>query len=276
MVNSMEIQNIVHSNWFQSTLLQIKKRFPFLHQLAIIHVVAFVICIVATFIDDRQLTGVNVWVKPAKFLLSTFILLWTLGWYLLFYPFREKIKTFIAYSMTGLLTFENILISIQAGRGIKSHYNDDTPMDGLIFGLMGLAIGLITLLVTWMLIKSFSSKLNVSIGMKWGFIIAWFAFLFGSAAGGGSMIGQNAHSVGVADGGEGIPFLNWSTEGGDLRIAHFLGLHAIQVIPLVIYFIYKKLKNNQSAVILGIGFATLYLGWLVFTFYQAKAGQPLM
>lgn len=276
MLDSVKIQQEVTTNYFTSKLSEIKSRFPLLHQLSILHVIAFVLCIAAVFLDDRQLTGVNIWVKPAKFLLSTFVILWTVGWYLLFYPWQEKTKIFIAYSLTFLLTLENVLISFQAARGVKSHYNIDTLLDVKIFSTMGVAIGLVTLLMFWFLIKSFSTKLEVSTSWRWGLIIAWVTLLFGSAAGGGAMIEQSAHSVGVADGGNGLPFLNWSTEGGDLRIAHFLGLHAIQIIPLGIYFIHNQLKNSKLAELLSVGFAVLYLGWMVFTFYQAKAGQALI
>ena len=178
--------------------------------------------------------------------------------------------------MSFLLTLENILISFQAYRGVHSHYNIETILDETIFSIMGIAIGVVTLIVIWMLSKSFSNNMNASTGMLWGFRIAWFAFLFGSAAGGGAMLEQSAHTIGLPDGGNGLPILNWSTKGGDLRIAHFMGIHAIQIIPLAIYFIYKKLKNNQLAANLSIASALLYLGWIVFTFYQAKAGQPLI
>ena len=262
-------------NFFKTTVFQIKKRFPFLHYVSIFHVIGSLILLVLIQFDDRQLTGVNVWIKPLKFLTSTFILLWTIGWYLMKYPFWEKSKSVIAFSLTILLSLENILITYQASRGVKSHYNVETFWDAAIFQTMGIAIGFITLFMFWFLIKSFSPKLNASTTMKWGFRIAWIALLFGTAIGGSAMIGQNAHAVGVADGGEGIPALNWSTEGGDYRIAHFLGLHAIQIIPLTIYFFQEKITSKNLSKLLSYGFSLLYLAWIVFTFYQAKSGKPL-
>lgn len=253
----------------------IKNRFPFLHYTALLHLVAFVLVCLAIIIDDRELLGVNVWIKPAKFLVSTFIFLWTVGWYLKFYPFREKTKTWIANSFSILMFVENSVISLQAGRGVRSHYNVSSAFDATLFSAMGLAIGSITLLVFWIFIKSFSSKLQLNSGMKWSIRIAWFAFLFASLVG-SLMIRQLAHNVGVPDGGVGLPFLNWSTSGGDLRIAHFFGLHAIQVIPLFAFFSYKKIESAITARNLSIGFGLLYLGWIVFVFLQAQSGQPLM
>ncbi len=275
MVDSVKIQPQMNTNNPTAILSQIKERFPFLHYVVLVHFALLAFTVTSMFIDSRELMGINVWIKPTKFILSSIIVLWTMGWYFLVYPYKRITASILASLAAFLMILENVLISVQAWRGVTSHYNIATPFDALVFGLMGLAIGLFTLIVFWFFVKSFSSKLEFSNAMKWSFRIAWFTFLFGSAIG-GSMIEQNAHNVGVADGGNGIPFLNWSTEGGDLRIAHFFGLHGIQIIPLVAYFISKKFQGKSLITFLSIAFGLFYLGWIAFTFYQAKQGQPLL
>ena len=95
MTNSTIGQKQAADNNLMTILSSIKSRFPFLHYLAILHVFAFVLACLAIMVDDRELLGVNVWIKPAKFLISTFVFLWTVGWYLLIYPFGEKTKTWM-------------------------------------------------------------------------------------------------------------------------------------------------------------------------------------
>jgi hypothetical protein len=50
--------------------------------------------------------------------------------------------------------------------------------------------------------------------------------------------------VGASDGTDGIAFLNWSRVVGDLRSAHFITMHGLQVIPLFAFFVSNKLKTQ--------------------------------
>jgi hypothetical protein len=102
-------------------------------------------------------------------------------------------------------------------------------------------------------------------------------FLAGNAIG-GYMLARGSHTVGVADGGPGLPFVNWSVIGGDLRIAHFIAIHAIQIVPLFAYIL------AQMAPILPVKHRRMAVGALAIavsmvvgaTFVQAALGRPLL
>jgi hypothetical protein len=90
-----------------------------------------------------------------------------------------------------------------------------------------------------------------------------------------------AHSVGVADGGPGLPVVGWSTVGGDLRVAHFFGLHAMQVLPFFAWFVARRSKSfarfkeiHRLALVLTVGFA--YLGLVLLLTWQALRGQSVI
>jgi hypothetical protein len=76
------------------------------------------------------------------------------------------------------------------------------------------------------------------------------------------------HTIGGPDGESGIPLLNWSTKYGDPRIAHFIGMHALQVLPLLSFYIMKNTKGT-------IALTVVYLLLAVFTLVQALQGKPL-
>jgi len=257
------------SYWFNIT-----KKYPFLLYGLYFHLILLIPVCIAFFLDERTLLGINIWIKPIKFWVSAIILLATIPWYLEAFNFSQRSKNIIAILFSVLLSLENVLISTQAFRAVTSHYNIQTRFDALVFSTMGTAIGILTVLAFWIFLKSFAPS-NLNKTMTRSVQLAWFGYLF-SAVVGGFMISNHAHTVGAADGGSGIPFFNWSNQVGDLRIAHFLGLHAIQVIPLFTYFIQKNIKNKQWSNRLGIGFALLFLIWIAFVFWQAQMGQPFI
>lgn len=91
-----------------------------------------------------------------------------------------------------------------------------------------------------------------------------------------------AHTVGLADGGPGIPILGWSTAAGDLRIPHFVGMHALQLIPLmalVLELLMKwmpALRPERTRVAIVVTLSTLYSGILLLLTLQAVAGESIV
>lgn len=226
-------------------------------------------------IDDRVLMGVNIWLKPAKFALSGVIFNWTIALLLPLYLYSYKKSKRMGNILAFAMLIEILIIGVQAARGEMSHYNFSTPLNGIIFMTMGIGIATISIILIILFIDSFRKKLNTSSGMLWGIRFAWIAVIF-ALIGGQMMIGNMSHCVNIPDGGDGLPITNWSTIGGDLRVMHFLGLHAIQILPLSILFLekYKFTKNNIIYFSFLIG--SIYLGIIIFTWWQAMNGMPLL
>ena len=109
-------------------------------------------------------------------------------------------------------------------------------------------------------------------GYVWCLRLGLLVFVAGSIMG-GVMIGLKQHTVGAPDGGPGLPGLGWSTRAGDLRAAHFLGMHALQALPLLGWGLSRGLPQ-QAAGLTWAG-AALYAGAVAALFGLALAGRPL-
>lgn len=248
---------------------------PFSMKMGGFNVAIALFCLVAMGFDDRVLLGVSVWLKPLKFAISLAIFCGTITWLISIYPYTEKWKKWSGNFFAILIFIEILTIFIPAAMGIKSHYNMSTPMSAITFGIMGFAIHSTVLGLFIMAIQSFYKPLNTSKSIIWSIRFAWIT-MFLAFWGGELMIGQSAHNIGIPDGGEGLPMTNWSTEGGDLRVMHFFGIHALQILPLLVYFLGQlsifetPKKLTFASILIGLG----YLGLTSFLFYQALQGQP--
>jgi hypothetical protein len=233
----------------------------------------FILLAIFTLFDSTEVLGINRWIKPLKFFISITVFVWTLAVYLYFLKGREKQTRFISWSTIAIFMTEMIIITGQAARGTTSHFNIKTPLDGMLFAVMGVAILMNTLLAAYLLFLYFKAEVDLPPPVLWGMRLGLILFL-AACVEGGYMSAQIGHAVGLADGGRGLPLVNWSTEGGDLRVAHFVGMHALQAVPLFAYAMEKY--NVRSATLQTFIFAALYFAAFTFVFAQALFGRPFL
>lgn len=257
-------------------LNHVKQRSTILYWISLFILLIGAVCILGILIDDRTLLGVNVWVKPLKFSISIAIYLLTVGYLITKYPYSNRKKSIINHITAWSLLLEFAIITYQGARGVQSHYNAATAFDSILFSLMGVFVGINVILMALFIFDTIRLKLSTTKAIQWAILLGWLTVFFGSWVG-GQMISQVAHNVGVADGGAGLPLVNWSTTGGDLRIAHFFSLHGIQIMPLFALWVSKKRNfSNRSQIILVTVFALFFASCIGYIFYQAKQGIPLI
>jgi hypothetical protein len=248
-----------------STIIEIKSRNEALFYFGLLCLVFATICLILTHFTSTQVYGVNAWFKPLKFSLSTCLFVWSMAWYCHYLP-GFKVTGFNITVIT-MLGFEIAYIAIQASRGQLSHYNQSSPMYAMLFTGMALAATIVTIYTAYigylfcaLPIPQLPDYYIWSIRLA---IIIFVAFSFQ-----GFLMGSlKNHSIGAINDNSSLFIVGWSRKAGDLRIAHFIGMHALQVIPILSYYVFK---NTKATILL----SSLYLLLAVFTLYQAMQGIP--
>ncbi|MYV53286.1 hypothetical protein [Streptomyces sp. SID3212] len=205
--------------------------------------------VVGMAVDERTLLGEGVWLKPFKFAVSFGLYALTLAWMIgRTRAWRRTLRFLGTVTVVGFIAPEISIITFQAVRGVRSHFNVSTTLDDLLVKAMGGAAYLgwgLTLVVGVLLMfqrrvdrpMAWAIPLGVFIslaGMSVGFLMTSPTPAQAEALDGGGSPGiVGAHTVGAPDGGPGMPLTGWATGAGDLRVAHFVGLHALQLVPLV-------------------------------------------
>jgi hypothetical protein len=255
---------------------ELHRRQPLLARFGIGLLALTAIALLLQLADQRTLAnGVNVWVKPAKFAFSTALFTLTAAW---FYGYvREDRRGSRTLRLTAKLlavsaALELAYIASQAAQAGESHFNLSSPFTAAMYGMMGLFALLLTattLPLAWEIARRPAPGLQpefrsaVVIGLA-------LTFVLGTAMG-GYMSAQPGHSVGATGGA--VPVFGWNRSGGDLRIAHFLGIHAEQAIPLLGAVLAAVAPRFRLWGLVAGTFA--YCALTLAIFAQAVAGRPL-
>jgi len=253
-------------------LRELKRRNNLVYTVGLVHAALFVAFFLLSLIDDRQVTNINLWIKPMKFAISITIYLWTFAWLLYYLPNPSHARWLGIVVVISMIA-EMATIGLQAARGVPSHFNETSALNAAIFGVMGLFIALNTVanIVTFTLFLRSDVQLEGSMKTAWR---CGLLFICLASISGVMMVILLSHTIGARDGGPGLPFVNWSTVAGDIRIAHFFTMHGLQLIPLLWWAIsiHWKLTQKTSVLIL---ITSLYLAFCLWLHLMAMEGKSV-
>lgn len=258
-------------------LAEFDRRHPLLTRYGLAMLALGGVAMLLQLVDPRTLaSGVNVWVKPAKFFVSVGIFALTASWFFAYVRPERRGSRLMRGTVAALIasgTFELAYIVFQAAQGLESHFNTGTPFHATMYALMGIGAVMLTattLPMAWEIAR------RPAPGLEGSFVAAvaiGLVLTFGLGATlGGYMSSQTGHAVGQVGGS--VPLFGWNRLGGDLRIAHFLGIHAEQAIPLLGAAVAALPPRARWAAVLGG--SALYAALTLGIFLQAAAGRALL
>ncbi|MEO0420240.1 MAG: hypothetical protein AAF249_15355 [Pseudomonadota bacterium] len=243
--------------------------------LALLMAASFVVFLPAMLLDPRALDSAPVWVKPQKFNISLALHFFTIAALAQLVPAKTRngpVLILFSYLAGFALLLEYVWVAVQAAQAKRSHFNYDTPFEGLMYAAMGIGAFLLMTIAMALALQIFRkgdrSRYGLWLGSVVGLTLAFLSTLYF-----GFEMSNSGRYVGspLEGGGATVPFFGWSREYGDLRPAHFVSLHLMQTVPLAGWLADRR-GWNATRVVGGIAFVQLALASALF--FQAKAGQP--
>lgn len=259
---------------------------------AALMLVLSIACGIGMLADPRTLLGVSVWEKPLKFAISALVYSVTWAWLIgQLHRFRRA-AWWAGTAAVVLLAIELVIIVGFAVVGETSHFNVTSPFHTAMWSVMAFSITVLwvaTFVVSIILFRNPFADAARTLAVRAGALIALvgmaLAFLMTGPNAGQLNDFQGvagAHTVGMADGGPGLPILGWSTVAGDLRIPHFVGMHALQLIPLAllaIELLSRRIPRLRSVAVrhgLVWVITVTYIATLALLTWQALRGQSIV
>jgi hypothetical protein len=249
-------------------------------------------------VDDRTLVNAPIWAKPFKFAVSVGLYALTLAWLLSLLTRGRRVGWWLGTVFAvGIGADMTMLVWQVVFRDRTLHFNQATPSDQAINNYVATgaftAWGATAAVVVLLMFQKLPDR-ALAASLRWGTALATvglgLALLMFSPtpaqqavwAAGGKPATVGGHTVGLADGGPGLPLLGWSTAGGDLRIPHFVGIHAIQALPLLALALaalarrYPVLSSEVVRRRLVWTGAAGYAGLIALVTWQALRGQSIV
>jgi hypothetical protein len=231
-------------------------------------------------LDARTLNGISVWIKPMKFQASAGVYLITLAAFFLALPAgadKTRAGRYVVWAAVIAAFFEVGYITLQGARGVASHWNFSSAFTIAMYSLMGvgaLVLNSAALVQGFMIARRGIASIHPALrqGLALGLILT---FVLGATFGGIMSAGSGHWVGGTPSDANGLPIFKWSRDGGDLRVAHFFGIHAMHFIPAFAWLA-SRMPSTQAARAAVWAFTAAFTLLTVFTFAQAMLGRPFV
>lgn len=214
-------------------------------------------------LDDRTWRDVAIWAKPLKFMASTALFAFTTAWFVGLLPEHlrhSRTVRVLAWTVVLTATFEVGYISLKAALGEGSHHNVGDPLHAALFGLMALAAVMLTATqaaLAWLIARHSATRDTVFTQA----VVLGLLLTFVLATASGFLLGGQQPPAGA-----GLPLVGWHIGGPDARPAHFLGVHAQQLLPLAGWALQRGRVTHATRWLAGVaaGYGLLWvllMGW---------------
>ena len=247
--------------------------------------------VVGLLVDPRTITGAPAWLKPFKFAVSTAVYSLTLAWIFGWLSDWPRARRVVGRTTAIVFVLEVAIIAAQACRGTTSHFNVSTPLNAVLFAAMGTAILIQTAVSVAVAVALWRQRFADPV-LGWALRLGMALTIAGAFTGGlmtrptevqladaragAPLTITGAHTVGGLDGGPGAPVTGWSREHGDLRVPHFVGLHAIQALALVGLGLRRWRRPDAVRVKAMVAAAASYASLFVLLLVESLRGRSVV
>jgi hypothetical protein len=247
--------------------------------------------LLGVFIDSRVITGAPAWLKPFKFAISTAVYSLTLAWIFRWLTDWPRMRRIVGWTTAIVFVLEVVIIDLQAWRGTTSHFNLSTPLNQVLVATMGIAIMVQTFVSVAVAVALWRQRF-ADPALGWALRLGMTVTIVGAMTGAlmtrptdaqladarasGHITTAGAHSVGGVDGGPGVPVTGWSREHGDVRVPHFIGLHAIQALALIAIALRQWKRPEAARVRLVLAAAASYASLFLVLLWEALLGTSVV
>ncbi|GAA4892150.1 hypothetical protein ACFPM3_17440 [Streptomyces coeruleoprunus] len=178
------------------------------------------------------------WRKPITFGLSFGISVLTVTWICGLLPLAARIRTLLLGAFTAASLLETGLITLQAWRGVPSHFNTETTFDTVV--TRALAAGGVTLVAVVIALTVAALRPNPTTAPSMRLALrAGLLALTGSMAAGAVMIAYGLTLEGAGRAAEAYQ------SAGFLRPAHAVTMHAVLLLPALAWLL-SRIRRPEA------------------------------